>query len=283
MVRFILKRLGLALIALWILSVIVFLLCQVLPSDPGRSILGPLAEPSAVRALDHQLGVDKPVLTQYWHWITNFPGTSQQYQEPIGPILTSALGRSLKLGIFALVILVPLGIIGGVVSALNAGKPIDRTITVVGQSMLTVPEFVSGIVLIVVFAVELGLAAGHGDGPARLERLDSAQVPDPAGDPARDDPVRVYRAHGSGRDDRGARLRLRAHRDAQGPAARGNGSQARASQLPAADDHGDRDADRLPDRRPRHRRDAFPLQRHRPADRQRGAPARTSRCSRRAS
>jgi peptide/nickel transport system permease protein len=156
MVRFILKRLGLALIALWILSVIVFLLCQVLPSDPGRSILGPLAEPSAVRALDHQLGVDKPVLTQYWHWITNFPGTSQQYQQPIGPILTSALGRSLKLAIFALVILVPLGIIGGVVSALNAGKPIDRTITVVGQSMLTVPEFVSGIVLIVVFAVELG-------------------------------------------------------------------------------------------------------------------------------
>ena len=156
MVRFVLKRLGLALIALWILSVAIFLLCQVLPTDPGRSILGPLAEPSAVRALDHQLGVDKPILTQYWNWISNFPGTSYQYQAPIGPILTPALGRSLKLGIFALVILVPLGTIGGVVSALNAGKPIDRTITVVGQSMLTVPEFVSGIVLIVVFAVELG-------------------------------------------------------------------------------------------------------------------------------
>jgi len=156
MVRFILKRLGLALITLWLLSVIVFLLGQVLPADPGRSVLGPLAAPSAVRALDHQLGVDKPVLTQYWNWISNFPGTSYQYQAPIGPILTSALGRSLKLGIFALIILVPLGIIGGVVSALNAGKPIDRTIGIIGQSMLTVPEFVSGIVLIVVFAVELG-------------------------------------------------------------------------------------------------------------------------------
>ncbi len=156
MLRFILKRLGLALITLWLLSVIVFFLGQVLPSDPGRSILGPLAEPSAVRVLDHQLGVDRPILTQYWHWITNFPGKSYQYQAPIGPILTSALGRSLKLAIFAFVILVPLGIIGGVISALNAGKPIDRTISVVGQSMLTVPEFVSGIVLIVVFAVELG-------------------------------------------------------------------------------------------------------------------------------
>ncbi len=154
--RFILKRLGLALITLWLLSVIVFVLGQVLPSDPGRSILGPLAAPSAVHALDHQLGVDKPILTQYWHWISNFPGTSNQYQAPIGPILTSALGRSLKLAIFAFIILVPLGILGGVFSALNAGKPIDRTISVVGQTMLTVPEFVSGIVLLVVFAVALG-------------------------------------------------------------------------------------------------------------------------------
>ena len=138
------------------MSVLVFVLGQVLPSDPGRSILGPLAAPSAVHALDHQLGVDKPLLTQYWHWISNFPGTSYQYQTAIGPILTSALGRSLKLAVFAFIILVPLGILGGVVSALNVGKPIDRTISIVGQSMLTVPEFVSGIVLIVVFAVELG-------------------------------------------------------------------------------------------------------------------------------
>lgn len=156
MVRFILKRLGLALITLWILSVIVFVLGQVLPSDPGRSILGPLAAPSAVHALDHQLGVDKPLLTQYWHWISNFPGTSYQYQTAIGPILTSALGRSLKLAIFAFIIVVPVGIIGGVWAALKVGKPLDRTIGIVGQSMLTVPEFVSGIVLIVVFAVELG-------------------------------------------------------------------------------------------------------------------------------
>src|SRR3982074_3180446 len=101
MATFILKRLGLALITLWILSVIVFFAGQVLPGDPGRSILGPLAAKSAVTALDHQLGVDKPVLTQYWTWISHFvqgnPGTSNQYQSAIGPILTSALGRSLKL------------------------------------------------------------------------------------------------------------------------------------------------------------------------------------------
>ena len=156
MVRFILKRLGLALITLWLLTVIVFLLGQVLPSDPGRSVLGNLASPSAVKALDHQLGVDKPILTQYWHWLSNFPGTSTQYQAPIGPILTSALGRSLKLALFAGIIVVPLGILGGVAAALKYGKPADRAISVLGQSALTIPEFVSGIILIVVFAVELG-------------------------------------------------------------------------------------------------------------------------------
>ena len=152
MAKYILKRLGLALITLWILSVIVFFAGQVLPGDPARSILGPLAAKSAVTALDHQLGVDKPVLTQYWHWISNFPGQSQQFSAPIGPLLTSALGRSLKLAVLAFVIVVPLAIVSGVIAALNVGKPIDRIISVLGLSATTVPEFVSGIILILVFA-----------------------------------------------------------------------------------------------------------------------------------
>ena len=121
MVRFILKRLGLALITLWILSVIVFFARPGPAERPGalRSS-GRSRRRSAVHALDHQLGVDKPLLTQYWNWISNFSGAaSYQYQAPIGPILTSALGRSLKLAIFAFVIVVPLGILGGVVSALQ--------------------------------------------------------------------------------------------------------------------------------------------------------------------
>jgi peptide/nickel transport system permease protein len=155
--RYILKRLGLALITLWILSVIVFFAGQVLPGDPGRSVLGPLAARSAVKALDHQLGVDKPVLTQYWHWLTHFPGTSLQYSAPIGPLLTSALGHSMKLAAFAFIVVVPLGIVMGVVAALNLNKPIDRVISVVGLSGTTVPEFVSGIILILVLGIGLKL------------------------------------------------------------------------------------------------------------------------------
>jgi peptide/nickel transport system permease protein len=156
MAAFILKRLGLALITLWLLSVLVFFVGQILPGDPGRSVLGPLAAEQAVRNLDHQLGVDRPLLTQYWHWITNFPGTSSQYSAPIGPILLPALGRSVKLGVFAFLIVVPLAILGGVIAALNVGKPLDRVISVVGLSGTTIPEFVSGIILIVVFGIALG-------------------------------------------------------------------------------------------------------------------------------
>jgi peptide/nickel transport system permease protein len=158
---FLLKRVGLGLITLWILSLIVFFAAQVLPGDPARAILGPLAAPSAVAALSHQLGTDQSVFAQYGTWIghtvTGNLGTSYQYQSPIGPLLTSALGNSLKLAVVAFILVVPLGIIGGVVAALNFGKPIDRTISVIGLSATVIPEVVSGIVLILIFGIWLNV------------------------------------------------------------------------------------------------------------------------------
>src|SRR5215470_3168083 len=68
--QYILKRLGLALLTLVLLSVIIFFAGSVLPGNPGREILGPFASERAVLALNHQLGVDRPLLTQYWSWVT---------------------------------------------------------------------------------------------------------------------------------------------------------------------------------------------------------------------
>ena len=65
MVTYLARRLGLAVITLWILSIIIFLAGQVLPGDPGRAILGPFASPVAVANLDHQLGVDRPLLAPH--------------------------------------------------------------------------------------------------------------------------------------------------------------------------------------------------------------------------
>ena len=171
MATFLLRRLGLMILTLFILSLIVFLAGQVLPGDPGRAILGPFAANSAVHSLDTSLGVNRPLITRYLSWVGgavhgNF-GESYTYQAPVAPFIGAALINSLKLALLAFVIVVPLGILGGVIAALNAGKAADRVISVTGLSLATVPEFVSGIVLIVVFGVELKLlpvtaAAGPG-------------------------------------------------------------------------------------------------------------------------
>ena len=156
---YLLRRLGLAVLTLFLLSIIIFIAGQVVPGDPGRAILGPFAAQSAVQAMDHSLGVDKPLIVQYWTWITGVLhgdlGTSYQFHAPVSTFLFPALGRSLKLAAVAFVIVVPLSIFAGIVAALNRGRPVDRAISVTGLSLATVPEFVSGVVLIVVFAIGL--------------------------------------------------------------------------------------------------------------------------------
>src|ERR1700759_1645558 len=137
-VRFLATRVGLSLITLWLLSVIVFAGGQLLPGDIGRAVLGPLADARAVAALNHQLGADRPLMTQYVEWITHFVrgdmGLSYAFREPVAPFIVDALGRSAKLGLLAFVIVVPLGIAGGVWAALNAGRWLDRVISITGLS-----------------------------------------------------------------------------------------------------------------------------------------------------
>jgi peptide/nickel transport system permease protein len=173
MAAFLLRRLGLMILTLWILSLIVFFAGQILPGDPGRATLGQFAVPSAVQALDHQLGVDRPLLTRYLSWVGgvlhgNF-GTSYAYRSAVEPFIRAALINSVKLAVLAFVIVVPLGIIGGVIAALYAGRGVDRVISVTGLSLATLPEFVTGIVVIVVFGVALKVlpvtaSAGAGAG-----------------------------------------------------------------------------------------------------------------------
>ena len=173
MVTFLARRLGLMVLTLWIISLIVFFAGQILPGDPGRAILGPFAAKSAVQVLDTQLGVNRPLLTRYLSWIGGLlhgnMGTSYSYRTAVEPFIRAALINSLKLALLAFVIVVPLGIVGGVIAALYVGRPIDRIISVTGLSLATVPEFVSGIVLIVVFGVTLKVlpvtaSAGAGAG-----------------------------------------------------------------------------------------------------------------------
>ena len=176
-----------------------------------------------MQSLDHQLGVDRPLITQYLSWIGGLLhgnlGESYTYQSAVAPFIGAALINSLKLAALAFVIVVPLSIFGGVIAALYNGRSVDRIISVTGASLSTVPEFVSGIVLIVVFGVGSEVAAGHGRGRGGRQRGKPARAPDIAGYNARLYTLRLHCPYGQGGDDRGTELRLHAHRDPEGTAA----------------------------------------------------------------
>jgi peptide/nickel transport system permease protein len=123
-------------------------------------VLGPFASPQAVTALNHKLGTDRSLLTQYWDWISGFVrgdmGTSVNNQ-PVSDIVWPALGHSAKLAVLAFIIVVPLGILGGVVAALHEGRASDRLISVGGLSATAIPDFVWAVLAILVFSLWLGV------------------------------------------------------------------------------------------------------------------------------
>ncbi|MFP5333364.1 MAG: ABC transporter permease [Acidimicrobiia bacterium] len=170
MLKFLARRFGLALVSLWLLSVLVFVGTNLLPGDVGRRILGPFATQQSVDALNARLGTDRPLLTQYFDYmggvLTGDLGTSVSFARPVTEMLGTALANSTRLALLAFVIVVPLSILGGVVAALKRGTLIDRSITVFGLSATVIPEFVSGIVAIVVFAVTLKWLPGGAQAPA---------------------------------------------------------------------------------------------------------------------
>ena len=153
------KRVLLSLATLWLLSVLVFAGGRMLPGDVGRAMLGPFADQKAVDVLNHEMGTDRPLLVQYGGWMAGFVsgdlGKSYAYRAPVSDFLATALLNSAKLATVAFLMVVPLGIFGGVMAALYRGRAADRIISVAGLSATVVPEFVSGIVLILIFGVWL--------------------------------------------------------------------------------------------------------------------------------
>ena len=184
MIRFVLKRLGLALITLFLLSVLVFAISNILPGNVGRSVLGPFATQDSVDALNEQLGVNRPLLTQYLDWagglLRGDLGMSLQRQVPAWDLLRPAIVNSAKLAVLAFVLCIPLSILGGVIAALRYGKATDKSITVAGISLAAMPDYVSGIVLILVFGIWLGwlpVTAQWPDGAGPLTQVKYLLLP----------------------------------------------------------------------------------------------------------
>lgn len=161
MARYIIRRLLLAVVTLWLVTAVVFFTTHILPGNVALRILGPFAQRSAIDSLNEELGMNRPVFTQYTDWIGGVLhgdlGTSLKYNQPVTTILFPALIYSLKLAALAFVLLVPLSILGGIVAALNRGRIADRIITIGGLSAAMVPEFVWAVILVLVFGIQLSL------------------------------------------------------------------------------------------------------------------------------
>jgi peptide/nickel transport system permease protein len=155
--RFLLRRLLSAAATLLVLSVVVFAFLNVLPGNPGRAIMGNLADEAAVQALNEQLGYNDSLPTRYFRWVGGVLqgdfGQSYAFQRDNGPLIWDALFESSKLALMAFSIVVPLSLAGGVVAGLRKGRATDRTISTVGLSGIAIPEFVSGLLLVFLFAI----------------------------------------------------------------------------------------------------------------------------------
>jgi peptide/nickel transport system permease protein len=161
MARFIARRLLLSLVTLWLLASIVFIIVNVLPNDVGRTILGPFAPQESVDALNDRLGTNRPILVRYVDSIVGVFtldfGESFVNGRPVLPQLADAIGRSAKLAGLALLITIPVAIAAGLFAARRRDRPADRAIVLLGVTSSSIPEFVTGTILVVVVGVQLKL------------------------------------------------------------------------------------------------------------------------------
>jgi peptide/nickel transport system permease protein len=157
---YLLRRLGFLFLTVLLTSLIIFVVTQLLPGDVARVILGREAGQAALEELRRTLGLDRPLAVQYLSWLGGFWvgdwGFSFSTSQAIRPLVVERLGNSLMLAALTLAIAVPSAVALGVLAALNREKALDHLISVGSLSVVGLPEFVTGLVLIQLFAFELG-------------------------------------------------------------------------------------------------------------------------------
>jgi peptide/nickel transport system permease protein len=159
MSRFLIRRLAFLALTILLTSLLVFIVTQWLPGDVCRIILGREAGQVAIENCRQELGLDQPLPIQYLNWLGDFLtgnwGISYSTNLPIYPMVMDRLRNSLILALVTLVISVPLAVTLGVIAGLNEDRAIDNTISVGSLAVVGLPEFVTGLVLILVFSFGL--------------------------------------------------------------------------------------------------------------------------------
>jgi peptide/nickel transport system permease protein len=184
MSRFLLRRIGFLVLTILLTSVLIFIVTRLLPGDVARVILGREAGEEAVLNLRQELGLNDAAPVQYLRWLVKFAigdwGISYSTKSEIRPLVMERLHNSLMLAMLTLMVAVPLAVGLGVLSGLNENKAADQVVSIGSLSVVGLPEFVTGLVLIQVFAFRLKIFPANSSirpGASFLEALPMLVLP----------------------------------------------------------------------------------------------------------
>jgi peptide/nickel transport system permease protein len=160
--RYAARRVAAGLLTLLVVSVLIFVGTEVLPGDVATAVLGRNATPEALAAVRDQLDLDRPAYQRYFQWLGDFVrgdlGVSAARQAQSGTdvsvssLISGRITNTIILAVLTMLLLVPLGIALGILVATRAGRPTDHAISLGSVAVISLPEFVTATILILVFA-----------------------------------------------------------------------------------------------------------------------------------
>ena len=166
MLRYALKRLASLFVSLVVASVVIFASIEVAPGDPASFMLGVNAREDTLAALRTELGLDVPKWQRYLDWVGGMAvgdfGTSYQYRTPVAQMVADRLWVSLPLAIYALVLSTAIAIPAGIFAAARRGGPGDIAVMGATQLGVAVPNFWFAMMLVLIFAINLGWFSAGG-------------------------------------------------------------------------------------------------------------------------
>ncbi len=161
MTRFFIVRIALILVTLLFVSATIFAMTEVLSGDAATAALGQGKTDENVEALRKKLGLDDPPVVRYFSWLGGVVrgdlGESLRDRQPVGPLVRARLANSMLLAIAAFSVGVPLAIATGILTAVKKDSLLDRVFSVGSLVAISLPEFVTGVILIIIFSTTLGL------------------------------------------------------------------------------------------------------------------------------
>ena len=156
---YLIKRILLALGVIFAISAITFFVLNIVPGDPVRVMVGDMADEATIQRVREQMGLNKPVLEQYANWLTNMLhgdfGTSYTQRKTVVTLMGQAFGTTVKVAAFAYVFALALGLVVGVVAAVNHGRAADRILMALSIFGISAPSFWMAVILQIVFALTL--------------------------------------------------------------------------------------------------------------------------------